>query len=72
MYTCIDLYDYFKMLIKQGYKLNMFLDGTEYVEGIEDYAEYICKNVLEILNFKLCENNFELKKGSLSNDVGRQ
>ena len=50
------------MLIKQGYKLNMFLDGTEYVEGIEDYAEYICKNVLEILNFKLCENNFELKK----------
>lgn len=62
MYTCIDLYDYFKMLIKQGYKLNMFLDGTEYVEGIEDYAEYICKNVLEILNFKLCENNFELKK----------
>ena len=62
MYTCIELYDYFKMLIKQGYKLNMFLDGTEYVEGIEDYAEYICKNVLEILNFKLCENNFGLKK----------
>lgn len=62
MYSYMDVYNYFTMLIQQGYKLNMFLDGTEYVEGIEDYAEYICKNVLEILNFKLCENNFELKK----------
>lgn len=62
MYSYMDICNYFTMLIQQGYKLNMFLDGTEYVEGIKDYTEYICKNVLEILNFRLCDNNFELKK----------
>lgn len=62
MFDYCNILEYFVGLIKDGYKLNMFLDGTEYIEGIKDYTEYICKNVLEQINFKLCEQKFELKK----------
>lgn len=62
MYDFCGILEYYKSLIKNGYKLNMFLDGTEYIEGIKDYTDYICKNVLEQINFKLNEQNFELKK----------
>lgn len=62
MYDFCNILEYFGSLIKNVYKLNMFLDGTEYIEGIKDYTDYICKNVLEQISFKLNEQRFELKK----------
>lgn len=62
MYDYYNVFEYFVGLIQDGYRLDMFLDGTEYIEGIKDYIEYICKNVLGKMDFQLNEQNFELKK----------
>ena len=62
MYDYYNVFEYFVGLIKDGYRLDMFLDGTEYIEGIKDYTDYICKNVLGQMDFQLNEQNFELKK----------
>lgn len=62
MYDYYNVFEYFVGLIQDGYKLDMLLDGTEYIEGIKDYVDYICKNVLGKIDLQLHEQKFELKK----------